>query len=160
MIAQPDSDVRRLVPADAEKVIAIDAVHSGHSRRRFFDKRFAAARTQPEDYIQLGVVRAGALRGFAIARVLRGEFGHPGAVAVLDAIGVEADWRERGIGQALLEELRGILRRRGVHSLQSQADWTNHDLLHFFDTAGFRLAPRLALQRPIDELLAESSDEL
>jgi len=152
--------VRPLGAGDVERVVAIDRVHSGHARRRFFEKRFAAAATHPDDYIHVGVVRGGALRGFVVARILRGEFGHEHAIAVLDAIGVEAESRERGIGRVLIDELTEIMRRRGVRSLQSQADWTNHDLLRFFDAADFELAPRLALQRPVAELLDEVSDEL
>jgi ribosomal protein S18 acetylase RimI-like enzyme len=163
MVAAPavaNRDTRPLCADDVERVIAIDRAHSGHSRRRFFEKRFAAANAQPDDYIHIGVMRGGSLRGFAIARVLRGEFGHERAVAVLDAIGVEAESQERGMGQALMQELSAVMRRRQVQSLQSQADWTNHRLLRFLDAAGFELAPRLALQRPVAELLDETSDEV
>src|SRR6516164_905679 len=153
-----DNNVRPLGAGDVERVIAVDRSYSGYSRRRFFEKRLAAAAAHPDDYIHLGAVRGGSLRGFVIARVLRGEFGHEHTVAVLDSIGVEAESRERGIGQALMEELGKIMRRRGVRSLQSQADWTNHDLLRFFDAAGFELATRLALQRPVNEPLVEASD--
>jgi L-amino acid N-acyltransferase YncA len=79
---------------------------------------------------------------------------------VLDAIGVEMQSQQRGIGQALMEELGTILRRKGVRSLQSQADWTNHDLLRFLHAAGFELAPRVALQRPVNEVLAETGEEV
>lgn len=145
---------------DVERVIAIDRAHSGHSRRHFFEKRFAAAKAQPDDYIHVGVVQDGLLRGFAIARVHRGEFGHEQAVAVLDAIGVETESQERGIGQILMHELGEVMGSRGVCTLQSQADWTNHELLRFFDTAGFKLAPRLALQRPIAAPLDETTEEI
>lgn len=163
MVAAPavsGRNVRLLDTGDLDRVIAIDCVHSGRSRRHFFEKRFAAAAKQPDDYIHVGAVRNGSLRGFAIARILRGEFGHEQAVAVLDAIGVEAECQERGVGQALMEELSAIMRSRRVHSLQSQADWTNHDLLRFFESAGFELAPRLILQRPLNELLVESAEDV
>ena len=152
--------VRPLESDDVERVIAIDREHSGHSRRRFFEKRFAAIAVEPDDYVHLGVTRAGSLRGFAIARILRGDFGHERAIAVLDAIGVEVESQERGIGQALMEELGAILHRKRVRSLQSQSDWTNHRLLRFFHAAGFGLAPRLTLHRPVNQVLVESSEEV
>ena len=93
------------------------------------------------------------------ARILRGEFGHEHAVAVLDALGVEPQSRERGIGHALINELGETLRRKGVRSLQSQADWSNHELVRFFAACGFQLAPRLALQRPVAQPLAEASEQ-
>jgi L-amino acid N-acyltransferase YncA len=155
-----DNSVRPLAAGDVERVIAIDRSYSGHSRHHFFEKRLAAAAAHPDDYIHIGAVRGGSLRGFVIARVLRGEFGHEHTVAVLDSIGVEPESRERGIGQALMAELGRIMRRLGVRSLQSQADWTNHDLLRFFAAAGFTLAPRLVLQRRVDDLLVETSDDV
>ena len=155
-----DRKARALSENDVERVIAIDRAHSGHARRGFFEKRFAAAKAQPDDYIQVGAMWGGSLRGFAIARVLRGEFGHEQPVAVLDAIGVEAQCRELGLGEALMKELRDAMRRNGVRSMHSQADWTNHDLLHFFEASGFALAPRLALERSVSELMHETSEDV
>jgi len=163
MVAVPfaaSRDIRPLRADDIECVIAIDRGYSGHSRRRFFEKRFAAAEVKPEDFIHVGVVQDGALRGYAIARVLRGEFGHKQAVAVLDAIGVDAESRERGVGQALMAELNAMMSRRNVRALQSQAEWTNQDLMRFFAAAGFQLAPRLTLQRPVAALLDEPSEQV
>jgi N-acetylglutamate synthase-like GNAT family acetyltransferase len=155
----PDSHIRKLAPDDVERVIAIDRVHSGHARRRFFERRFAAAEEEPGDYIQLGVMRGGSLRGFAIARILRGEFGRE-HVAVLDALGVEAESQERGIGHALMQGLMAAMRDGGVRVVQSQADWTNHNLLRFFAGAGFELAPRLSLQREVGDLIDETGEEV
>jgi ribosomal protein S18 acetylase RimI-like enzyme len=154
------STARRLGLDDVERVIAIDRAHSGHARRRFFERRFEAAQAEPDDYIHIGVTRGGSLRGFAIARILRGEFGQQQTVAVLDAIGVEAESQERGIGQELMDELTAAMRRTGVTILQSEADWTNHGLLRFFAAAGFALAPRLALQRAVGELKDDLNEEI
>jgi len=153
-------NVYELGVADVERVITIDRTHSGRSRRRFFEKRFAAAAARPDDYVHIGAMRGGAMRGFAIARILRGEFGYEQAVAVVDAIGVEATSQERGIGQALMEALSDIMRQKGVGLLQTQADWTNHDLLRFFSAAGFKLAPRLVLQRPAGELPVDTGEDV
>jgi GNAT superfamily N-acetyltransferase len=155
-----DRNARPLGADDLEAVIAIDRAHSGRARRRFFEKRFAAAAAQPDDYVHVGATRGGSLCGFAMARILRGEFGHEDAVAVLDAIGVESESRERGIGHVLMEQLCELLRGRGVRSVQSQAVWTNHDLLRFFAASSFEIAPRLALQRSTSALLRERSEDV
>jgi hypothetical protein len=52
-----------------------------------------------------------------------------------------------------------VMRGKGVQSLQSQADWTNHGLLRFFDSSGFGLAPRLVLERSVLTPLAEAPDD-
>lgn len=150
---------RLLDSADFERVIAIDRAHTGRARRQFFAKRFAAAAASPEDYVHIGIRNGGPLQGFAMARVLRGEFGRDRAIAVLDAIGVEPESRERGVGQSLIQELIELLGQAGIDSLQSQADWTNRELLRFFDESGFTLAPRLALERAVAVPLEEASEE-
>jgi ribosomal protein S18 acetylase RimI-like enzyme len=151
---------RPLGDDDIERVVAIDRAHAGRSRRHFFAKRFAAAKAHPDDFIHVGVSRGGALRGFATARIHRGEFGGSEAVAVLDAIGVAVENQDIGVGQALMQELADAMRRMGVGRLQTQVDWRSHDLLRFFDAAAFELAPRLALERSVAEPLAEASEEV
>jgi ribosomal protein S18 acetylase RimI-like enzyme len=157
--AKSDNTVRPLRPADLERVIAIDSAHVGEPRRRFFEKRLAHAQQHPEDFVQVGVARKGSLVGFAFARILRGEFGREQAIATLDALGVEHDSRERGVGRALMEGLTNVMREKGVQSMHSQADWTNHALLRFFDASGFRLAPRLVLERSVQTPLAEPLED-
>jgi ribosomal protein S18 acetylase RimI-like enzyme len=142
-----ENNVRSLRPLDLEQVIVIDSGHVGEPRRPFFEKRLAQAREHPQDYVQVGVTRDGALVGFAFARIQRGEFGREPAIATLDAVGVMMSSRELGVGHALMGGLTKALSREGVRSLQSQADWTNHALLRFFDASGFHLAPRLVLER-------------
>ena len=152
--------VRRLTADDLDQVVAIDVTHSGQSRRSFFEKRFAAANVHPDDYVHLGVWRDDHLYGFATVHILRGEFGRDNAIAVLDGLGVQAESQHHGYGHALMRGLEQNLRTMGIRSLQSQADWTNHDLLRFFATADFRLAPRLVLQRSVVEPMDEPTDDL
>ncbi len=151
---------RSLRVDDLERVIAIDRAHTGHARHRFFEKRFAAAEAHPEDYVLVGVDEGKSLAGYAFAHLLHGEFGREQSSATLDAVGVAPDSRDHGIGQVLMQGLVEVLRGKSVRSLQSQADWTNHGLLRFFDTAKFQLAPRLVLQRSAVDLLAEEIDEV
>lgn len=150
---------RPITVADLERVIAIDRVHTGHSRRHFFEKRFAAAKARPDDFVHIGVIADDTLRGFAIARIMHGEFGIKDAIAVVDALGVESGNREHGLGQSLMDGLVEMARQRGVSSIQSQVSWKNDDLLRFFNTAHFELAPRLALERPMTELREETGEE-
>ncbi len=157
--ANPEDEIRPLRPADLDRVIAIDSDHVGEPRRRFFEKRLAHAKQHPEDFVHVGVVRNGALIGFAFARIMRGEFGRDQAIAILDAVGVMSGSREHGVGHVLMDSLVAVMRKKGVQSLQSQADWTQHALLRFFDASGFRLAPRLMLERSDMTPLAESVED-
>lgn len=152
--------VRPLEDDDLASVVAIDRAHSGQSRSAFFEKRFAAAKASPGDFVHVGVAQDGSLVGFVMARILRGEFGRTEAVAALDVLGVDSGSRERGIGQALMGELVRILREKNVLSLHSQVEWSSYELLRFFAGSGFALAPRLALERPVAEPLVEPLDEV
>jgi ribosomal protein S18 acetylase RimI-like enzyme len=159
MAASTDKRIRALGADDLERVIAIDRAHTGHARRRFFEKRFNAATAHPEDFVLVGTDDGIALSGYALARLLDGEFGREHSGATLDALGVAPENQEHGIGQILMEGLVAALRERGVRWLQSQADWKNHGVMRFFDASGFALAPRVVLERPAAEVLAEPIEE-
>jgi N-acetylglutamate synthase-like GNAT family acetyltransferase len=159
-LATLDTGPRALDAGDLERVIEIDRTPGGRTRGRFFEKRFAAAAAHPEDFVHVGVTRGGVLRGFAFARLLRGEFGREHVTAVLDAIGVEPQSREAGIGRSLLRELVVRLRAVGARTLHSQAEWSDPDLTHFFAAAGFKLAPRVALERSLATPLVEQVEEV
>ncbi len=152
--------LRALEPRDLERVIALDRADAGRARRHFFEKRLAAAAAHPEDFVHVAVEEGGALRGFAFARLLRGEFGREDVTAVLDVIGVAPEGRHRGVGRSLLQELVRRLRAAGVRTLHSQAEWSDPELTPFLAANGFKLAPRLALQRAVAAPLIEESEEV
>lgn len=147
--AIPAGEPRQLAAEDLEAVIAIDRAITGRSRRGFFDKRLAAARRDPKSFIALGIDHDHRLTGFALAHMLDGEFGGQHPVAALDAIGVAPSAQSHGIGHALIERLAQMARARGARELRTQANWTDHALLHFFASAGFQLAPRTILTRAV-----------
>ncbi|SRR6266545_4175245 len=153
--APAESGIRRLDARDLQRIVAIDREHTGRSRRRFFERRLEAATSHAGDFVHVGVMDGGSLRGYAMARLLRGEFGREHLTAVLDAIGVERASRDLGIGQVLMDGLTAALKAHGARSLQSQADWTSHAILRFFEASGFELAPRMVLERSVTEPLTE-----
>jgi len=146
-------DVRALSADDLEAVIAIDAKLAGQSRRGFFERRLRGALSYPEGFIFLGADVNDALAGFALVRVLAGEFGGDHKIAVMDAIGVDPDAQGRGLARALMAGIDRIMAKKGIAELQTQAEWTNHDLLMFLDAAGFERAPRVILHRDTVERL-------
>ena len=154
------SSLRLLVAKDIDRVIVIDRANAGRVRRHFFEKRFAAAAAHPEHFIHLGMEEGGVLCGFAFARLLRGEFGREQIAAVLDAIGVAAESRQRGIGRGLMRELVKQLQALGVRMFHSQAEWSDAELTRFLAATGFKLAPRLALERSVTTPPIERSDDV
>jgi ribosomal protein S18 acetylase RimI-like enzyme len=157
--ASTDSHTRALRSDDLERMIVIDQAHTGRSRRRFLAKRLKSATEHPQTFVHVGIESGGLLVGFALARMLHGEFGGAESTATLDLLGVAPDNQEHGYGHALMEELLRTAGQQGVRRLQSEAEWTNHALLRFFDATGFKLARRVVLERRVGEPFAESVEE-
>lgn len=152
---QPIEDcfIEPLRADDLDDVVAIDKALSGASRRGFFEKRLAAALEEPGDFVYVGLRQGERLVGYALARLVAGEFGKPGARAVLDAIGVDPDLQGKTAGHRLLSAVEEVLRHKRVGELSSQVAWTNQDLLKFFASSGFSLAPRIVLTRSTANLV-------
>ncbi len=155
-----DHRIRPLRIGDMERMVAIDEAHTGRTRRGFLAKRLSMAIGRPQAFVHVGLERDGVLEGFALARMLRGEFGRAATTAALDLVGVAPDSREHGLGRALLDGLIEAAQRQGVSHLQSEAEWTSHALLRFFDAAGFRLASRVVLERRVNEPFPDKAEEI
>jgi ribosomal protein S18 acetylase RimI-like enzyme len=141
--------VRRLAPRDLDAVVAIDARLAGRSRRFYFERRLKAAQKQPDLHLQFAIDEGGALTGYVLARKLAGEFGRTEPALRLEVIGVRPDERGHGIGMQLLDALAVEARQGGIEALRTTATWRDHDMLRFFDHAGFELAPSQVLDCPV-----------
>ena len=137
--------IRNLRPEDLEAVIAVDAKNGGKRREEYFRVKLAQNLAETGVKISLASEFEGCFTGFLLARVYYGEFGALEPVAVLDTFGVHPEFRRRGIGTALLDQLRKNLEGLGVRSLHTEVNWDDPDLLTFFNRQGFRPAPRFCL---------------
>lgn len=133
-------ELRRLAADDLQRVVALDAALGGHSRRAYFERRLGAARRDPQHHLQYAADDARDLGGFALARVLAGEFGRDRPALMLEVIGVSFQQRGRGIGALLLGELEREAGRRGIRELWTQASWRQERMLRFLARSGFELA--------------------
>jgi len=107
--------VRRLTPADLERVILLDAKVTGDAATA--TSRPSSRRTWRRPHpVSLAAETGGVFSGFLLAKVWYGEFGTTEPVAVLDTIGAHPDFRGRGVGAALFEQLRTNLRGWGSRS--------------------------------------------
>ncbi|MBF0334371.1 MAG: GNAT family N-acetyltransferase [Alphaproteobacteria bacterium] len=138
--------VRPAEGADLDAIIALDAAITGHSRRGFYTKRFAAAASRPQGFPTLVAVIDGAIRGFVSAHVIDGEFGGTAPAGVIDAIGISPEARGGKLARRLLEALEERFREAQVAEIQSEADWGERDLVQFFGACGFSLAPVVVLE--------------
>ncbi|HXM80592.1 MAG TPA: GNAT family N-acetyltransferase [Burkholderiales bacterium] len=145
----PGIKARQLAPRDLDRVVTIDAALGGRSRRAYFERRLAAARLDPEHHLQFAAEDELDLTGFALARMLAGEFGRNRPALMLEIIGVTFPRRGQGIGRRLLETLETEARRRSITELWTQASWRQDRMLKFLARAGFALASPQLLECPV-----------
>ena len=150
-----DLQLRSLHRDDLDRVSAIESRITGHSRKGFLEKRFAAAMESPDGFIACAAAREGKFSGYAIARIQEGEFGARDAVAVLDVIGIDPDAQRKGTGKALLAEMERRMKARGIGTLRTQVDWGSPPMVRFFSSTAFLLAPAQILERDTSPLREE-----
>jgi ribosomal protein S18 acetylase RimI-like enzyme len=153
-------EFRSLRIDDLEPVANIERQIAGRPRSAFFEKRLAVATASPESFITCAAMDGGKLLGYGFARLQEGEFGATGAVAVLDSLGVDPDARGKGIGKAVLSGIEQRMKKKGIATLKTQTDWTDHVMTSFFSCAGFKLTPSQVVERdtsPLPENVAEVS---
>jgi ribosomal protein S18 acetylase RimI-like enzyme len=143
--------VRQLRPQDLEAVIALDAKAVGRRREEYFKVKLKQAMSDTGIQVSLGAEVEGIFAGFLLARVYYGEFGAPEPVAVLDTMGVHPDFRGRGVGNDLIDQLRTNLLGLGIRTLQTEVSWQNPGLLAFFQREGFQPAPRFCLDLDLEK---------
>ncbi len=156
---QTDLNIRPLMQSDFPRVVDIDARVVGRNRPGFFEKRLKAALAEPKQFIYIGCELNGELAGFLMARLLEGEYGIKEPVAVLDVIGVDPELQGNSIGRSLMKEFDAILEHKQIKETQSQADWRNQDILRFFSSIGFKLAPSHILEREVSYMPTNGIDE-
>ena len=82
---------------------------------------------------------------------------HVVQVALAGAVGllVRADPGDgaagRGVGRALLAQLRQNLGALRIGTLRTEVEWDDADLMNFFRREGFRPASRMCLDLALDE---------
>jgi len=143
--------VRQLRPDDLDAVIALDSKNTGRRRDEYFKLKLAQSLSDTGIQVSFAAEREGELAGFLLARVYYGEFGIMDQVAALDTFGVHPGHRGKGVGRALLRQLRHNLLGLGIPTLQTEVAWEDQELLSFFQHAGFRPAARFCLDLNLNE---------
>ncbi len=145
-LARDRIPVRAMKESDLRKLVDIDRRITGRDRRDYFDRKLEEALYESDVRVSLVAELNGEPVGFVMARVDFGEFGRIEPTAVLDTIGVDPDYRDQGVGRALLSQLFVNLMTLRVEGVRTEIGWADQSLVGFLERCGFRPSQRLCLE--------------
>ncbi len=149
LLARDRIPVRSLAEGDLRALVAIDRRITGRDRSNYFQRKLADALTESDVRVSLVADLDSVPVGFIMARVDLGEFGRVETTAVLDTIGVDPDYQNRGVGRALVSQLLANLGTLRVEKVRTEVDWQDHDLLAYLDRNGFRPSQQLCFSQSL-----------
>jgi ribosomal protein S18 acetylase RimI-like enzyme len=149
LLARDRIPVRSLAEGDLRALVAIDRRITGRDRSKYFQRKLADALTESDVRVSLVADLDSVPVGFIMARVDLGEFGRVETTAVLDTIGVDPDYQNRGVGHALVSQLLANLGTLRVENVRTEVDWQDHDLLAYLDRNGFRPSQQLCFNQSL-----------
>jgi ribosomal protein S18 acetylase RimI-like enzyme len=149
-LARDRIPVRTMAESDLSALIAIDQRITGYNRSAYFERKLAELLHESDVRVSLVAERDGRPVGFIMASVDFGEFGRIEPMAVMDTIGVDLDYRDQGIGRALLSQLLINLETLRVERIRTEIEWHDQALLAFLNRCGFGLSQQLCFEHTID----------
>ena len=148
-LARDRIPVRSMAEGDLHALVAIDRRITGRDRSAYFKRKLADALTESDVRVSLVAELDGVPVGFIMARVDVGEFGRVETTAVIDTIGVDPDYQNRGVGRALVSQLLTNLGTLRVEKVRTEVEWQDHDLLAYLDRNGFLPSQQLCFDQTL-----------
>ena len=148
-LARDRIPVRSMAEGDLRPLAAIDRRITGHDRLDYFRRKLTDALTESDVRVSLVAELDGVPVGFIMAHVEFGEFGRVETTAVIDTIGVDPDYGNRGVGRALLSQLLANLGILRVEKVRTEVDWRDRGLLGYLDHSGFQPSQQICFDRPL-----------
>ncbi len=148
-LARDRIPVRSMAEGDLQALVRIDRRITGRDRAEYFQRKLADALTESDVRVSLVAELDSVPVGFIMARVDLGEFGRVETTAVIDTIGVDPDYQNRGVGRALVSQLLTNLGTLRVEKVRTEVDWRDHDLLAYLDRSGFLPSQQLCFEQAL-----------
>lgn len=139
--------VRNLRAEDLEALVRIDQRITGQDRGEYLRRKVDEVLHESAIQVSLVAEDDGFPVGFAMVRVDFGDFGHLGACASLDTIGVDPRFARKGFATALLVQMIENLAALHVERLETEVAPDAFELHRFLQRAGFEPSQRLAFRK-------------
>ena len=143
------AQVQAMTAADLDAIVRIDRENTGRDRRDYLSARLAEAEQQRSIRASLVARCDGTVVGYLMARADLGDFGRAEPVAVIDTLGVDAGYAQRGVGHALMAQLFANLGALRVDRVETAVPLTNSRLLSFLVSCGLHRSRHLAFRRTL-----------
>lgn len=99
--------------------------------------------------LSIGAEVDGNLVGFMIGELRLWEFGRGEKTGWIRILGVDPEFRGRGIGRKLAETLLEHFKRRGIKRVRTMVDWYAGELISYFRSLGFDMMNMVPLEKEL-----------
>ena len=144
--------IRLMRADDFDAVLGIDRKVLKASRLKYYEMKFDKL-FKSKEFIPTSLVAEndnGAVVGFVMGELYMGEYGITQDGATIDTIGVDPDYRHRGIGEKLINEFINHLRNLDVKKVNTLVDKNDSKLIKFFNANQFSTAKSIvSLERTL-----------
>ncbi|MFH0994658.1 MAG: GNAT family N-acetyltransferase [Pseudomonadota bacterium] len=143
--------IRLMKADDFDAVVGIDRKVLKVSRPAYYEMKFERL-FKSKEYLPTSLVAEGedgTVVGFVMGELYMGEFGIFQEQATLDTIGIDPDYRLKGIGARLINEFMDHLRSLGVQKVNTLVDRKDPKLTHFFSVNRFSPSETINLERSL-----------
>ena len=142
--------IRLMKVDDFDVVIGIDEKVLKTSRLKYYEMKFDKL-FRSKEFLPTSLVAEedGTVVGFVMGEIYMGEYGIFQEEATLDTIGVDPNYRHKGIGVELINEFMDHLRKLGVRKISTLVDLNDSKLIHFFSANKFSPSKTINLERSL-----------
>ena len=143
--------IRLMKADDFDAVVGIDQKVLKTSRPAYHEMKFERL-FKSKEYLPTSLVAEeedGTVVGFVMGELYMGEFGIFQEQATLDTIGIDPNYRLKGIGAQLINEFMDHLRSLGVQKVNTLVDRKDSKLTHFFSSNQFSPSETINLERSL-----------
>jgi ribosomal protein S18 acetylase RimI-like enzyme len=142
--------VRPLKSSDFDGVVELDSkLLGGENRHDYWEKKFAVFRMRHPNLSLVAVIENRVV-GCVMGNISGWEFGVSAGIGWVELIGVDQEYRRKGIADALIDELLKQFNKLNVKKVYTMFDTSDAGSRDFFHSAGFKVGKMVQLEIDLD----------